>query len=261
MEICSIVKTVIDAKDIRTLYQPIVNLFSGDIIGYEALSRGPKGTPLESPALLLNLASQCDLTWELEFLMRKLAIERAGDLGKNQYLFINVDPHVIHDDNFQKGMTKEFLSQYGIGQKNVVMEITERSAISDYEGFNKTLQNYVDQNFKIAIDDVGEGYSGINRIIETRPHFLKLDMNIIRKLEADTFKQAIVKSFVQLAEMTHITLIAEGIETKEELKTLIALGVSAGQGYYLKRPEEQMGSLSPSLVTEILALNPLYTAS
>ncbi len=258
MEICNIVKSVIEAQDIRTLYQPIVLLSSGEVLGYEALSRGPKDTPLESPDLLLNLASQCEMTWEMEFLMRKLAIERARDLGEHQYLFINVDPHVIHDENFQKGMTKEFLSQYGIAQKNVVMEITERSAITDYEGFNKTLQNYVDQDFKIAIDDVGEGYSGINRIIETRPHFLKLDMNIIRKLEADTFKQAIVKSFVQLAELTHITLIAEGIETKEELRTLIHLGVSAGQGFYLQRPAEKMTSLPIPLTSEILEFNAFY---
>ena len=252
---CEAIKRIIEQQDIRTLYQPIVRLDSGIVIGYEALSRGPINSPLESPAVLIDHSEQCHMSWEIELLMRKLSIERAVDLGPDQLLFINVDPYAISDMKFEKGMTKEVLAQYGISPSNVIMELTERSAISDYEGFKKALKNYVEQGFKIAIDDVGEGYSGMNRIIETRPQFLKLDMNIIRGLEADNFKQAIVKSFVQLSLETNIKLIAEGIETKEELKALIRLGVYAGQGYYFQRPCPQMLSLTPEHIAEIKKYN------
>ncbi len=257
---CEAIKKVIEQKDIRTFYQPIIRLENGTVIGYEALSRGPQNSPLESPAFLIEQSELCNLSWEIEMLMRKLSIERACDLGPEQLLFINVDPYAIADAKFEKGITKEVLAQYGISPKNVVMELTERSAIYDYEGFKKALKNYVEQGFNIAIDDAGEGYSGMNRIIETRPQYLKLDMNIIRCLEIDNFKQAIVKSFVQLSLETNIKLIAEGIETKEELKTLIRLGVYAGQGYYFQRPCPQMLSLTQEHINEILKYNQIATS-
>lgn len=257
---CEAIKGIIEQQAIRTFYQPIARLDSGTVIGYEALSRGPVDTAFESPAVLIDMSEQCHMSWDIELLMRKLAIERAGALAPDQLLFINIDPYAIADSKFQKGMTKEVLSQYGISPSNVIMELTERSAIKDYEGFLKSLKNYVEQGFKIAIDDVGEGYSGMNRIIETRPQFLKLDMNIIRGLETDNFKQAIVKSFVQLSQETNIKLIAEGIETKEELKVLIRLGVYAGQGYYLQRPCPQMLSLSQDRISEIIKYNQISEA-
>ncbi len=258
---CLEIKQIIEEKWIRTVYQPIIQLSDAVIIGYEALSRGPEGTAYENPLTLIEQAENCEMTWDLDWIFRSLAIERASELEVEQLLFINVDPKIIYDKGHSAGMTMEILDRMAISPDNLVFEITERSAIEDYEGFNLILKNYVNQGFKIAIDDAGAGFSGMNRIIETKPQFIKLDMAMIRGVDKDSFKQAIVKSFVQLSQNTNIKLIAEGIETKDELKMLIRLGVYAGQGFYLQKPSPKLLTLPNDKMAEILKYNQLLAAS
>lgn len=245
------IRRIIENRDIQTFYQPIVKLDRGDIIGYEALSRGPAGSILHSPLDLLSAAESNDMLWELEMLFRSLAIEKATGLPKDHFLFLNVDPNVIRDPKFERGLTRDHLDKFGISPDKIIFEITERTAIDDYDTFKETLNYYTNQGYKIAIDDAGAGYSGMNTIVETKPNFIKIDMNIVRNIHKDTFKQAIVKSFVQLGNNTNILIIAEGIETKEELKTLIRLGVYAGQGYYFQRPAAKLLSLPDEIASSL----------
>jgi len=245
------IQRIIEEKDIESYYQPIVKLDRGDIIGYEALSRGPQRSILRSPLDLLQAAEKNDMVWELELLFRSLAIERASGLSDNQFLFLNVDPNIIRDPKFEKGLTREYLDRFGISPDKIIFEITERTAIEDYDTFREILSYYTDQGYKIAIDDAGAGYSGMNTIVETKPHFVKIDMNIVRDIHEDSFKQAIVKSFVQLGNNTNIKIIAEGIETKEELRTLIRLGVYAGQGYYFQKPAAKLLSLPEETIVSL----------
>jgi EAL domain-containing protein (putative c-di-GMP-specific phosphodiesterase class I) len=228
---------ILHTGTISTLFQPIVSLKDGNLIGYEALSRGPKDSPLFSPLALLKVAAQQNKLWDLELLFRTKAIEKACDIRSDLLLFLNVDPNIIKDIHFKKGFTKEFLSKHNISPKSIIFEITERTAIEDYKSFTAILKNYTDQGYKIAIDDTGAGYSGMRTITETKPHYIKIDMDLIRDIDKDFFKQAIIKAFVYLANTTNIKLIAEGIETKEELQILIQLGIHAGQGYFLQKPE------------------------
>ncbi|MTI70643.1 MAG: GGDEF domain-containing protein [Firmicutes bacterium] len=227
---------ILQNENITTLFQPIVNLTNGEVIGYESLSRGPKDSKLKSPLELLKIANKLNKLWDLELLFRKKAIEKAKSINKNKLLFINVDPNIIKDSNFKKGFTKGFLKKNNISPESIIFEITERTAIHDYESFTKILDNYINQGYKIALDDAGAGYSGLKTISETKPHYIKLDMDLIRNIDKDIFKQALIKAFVDLSISTDTLLIAEGIETKEELQTIIRLGVYAGQGYFLQRP-------------------------
>ncbi|NSB25823.1 EAL domain-containing protein [Clostridium saccharoperbutylacetonicum] len=229
-------ENIIENKNISTVYQPIVSLLDGEIIGYEALSRGPKDSPLQNPDKLFTAAQVYNKTWELEQLCRIKAIERAADIDKNKYLFINVDPYIFKDEKFKKGFTKEFLEQHNMSPDSIIFEITEKTCIEDYKSFRQALNNYVEQGYKIAIDDTGSGYSGLKMLNETKPHYVKIDMDLIRNVNEDFFKQSLLECFVKLSEATNMKLIAEGIETEEELKTLINLGVYAGQGFFLSRP-------------------------
>ena len=245
------IRRIIEERDITTYYQPIVKLDQGEIIGYEALSRGPVNSILHSPLALLTAAENNDMLWELEILFRSLAIEHASGLSHHQFLFLNVDPNIIRDPKFEKGLTREYLDKFGVSPDKIIFEITERTAIDDYDTFKKILNYYTDQGYKIAIDDAGAGYSGMNTIVETKPGFVKIDMNIVRNIHKDSFKQAIVKSFVQLGASTNIKIIAEGIENKDELRTLIRLGVYAGQGFYFQRPAAKLLSLSENIVASL----------
>jgi EAL domain-containing protein (putative c-di-GMP-specific phosphodiesterase class I)/GGDEF domain-containing protein len=231
---------ILAEKQIRTVFQPIVSLRDGTVYGYEALSRGPSGSEMESPSLLFECAQRFNKLWELELLCRTKAIETVYALGTKIRLFLNVNPSIMHDPKFQQGFTKDYLSQYSISAEDVIFEITEREAISNVADFTKTIRNYKDQNYKIAIDDAGAGYSGLNLISEVCPHFIKIDMNLIRDIDKDVTKQSLVKSMREFAALSNTYLIAEGIETEGELLKLIEIGVDFGQGYLIQRPISEL---------------------
>lgn len=248
-------ESIIKNKNISTVYQPIVSLLDGTIIGYEALSRGPKNSPMQAPDKLFKAAQVHNKTWELEQLCRIKAIERAANLEKNKHLFINVDPYIFKDEKFKKGFTKEFLAEHNMSPDCIIFEITEKTCIEDYKSFKQALNNYVDQGYKIAIDDTGSGYSGLKMLNETKPHYIKIDMDLIRNVNEDFFKQSLLECFVKLSEATNMKLIAEGIETEEELKTLINLGVYAGQGFFIGRPAGIFLDISNSVKDLIIKCN------
>lgn len=250
---------IIKNKNITTVYQPIVSLSDGQIIGYEALSRGPIGSPLQNPDKLFKAAQAHYKTWELEQLCRIKAIEKAANIEKNKYLFINVDPYIFKDEKFKKGFTKEFLAQHNMSPDCIIFEITEKTCIEDYTSFKQALNNYVDQGYKIAIDDTGSGYSGLKMLNETKPHFVKIDMDLIRNINEDSFKQSLIECFVKLSEATNMRLIAEGIETEEELETLINLGVYAGQGFFIGRPAGAFLDIPTPVKDFIIKCNKLKT--
>lgn len=243
---------ILNKENIFTVFQPIVSLKDGCIIGYEALSRGPKGSPLYSPKMLFSTAEKFNKLWELEKLCRIKAIQRARCIANNKFLFINVDPYILKDEKFIKGFTKEFLHKHNMSPETIIFEITERASIEDYKSFRNALDNYLEEGYKIAIDDTGAGYSGLRTISETRPHYIKIDMEIVRDVHQDFFKKSLIRSLVSLSQDTHMNVIAEGIENEDELKTLIDLGVDAGQGYFLQKPTEKFSEITETIKNKIL---------
>lgn len=242
---------IIKQEDISTLYQPIVNLITGEIMGYEALSRGPEWSRFFSPETMIFEAERCELSEELEYVMRKKAIENVNGLMNSQRLFINVNPNIMKKDSNRRGQTLKLLEEKNIFPSNVVLELTERSMIKDYSVFNDILTHYKNQDYKIAIDDVGTGYSGLITIKETKPHYIKIDMDLIRDIDKDLFKEALINAFLNFSITTNIKLIAEGIETEAELAKLINMGVHYGQGYFLQRPNKTLTPLRQDVLDTI----------
>jgi len=246
---------IIREEKITSVFQPIVSLRDGSVLGYEALSRGPAGTEMESPDMLFAVAEAVKEIWELERLCRTKALSAMQCANVGATLFLNVNPNVIEDTKFQKGFTKEYLHEFGMHPENVIFEITERSASRNMDEFKQIIHYYKGQEYKIAIDDAGAGYSGLNLITDLHPHYLKLDMQLIRGIDRDTVKQALVKSLQEFAKVTGTYLIAEGIETREELETLIHIGVHYGQGYFIKRPDRSISAVPGDVVTAIVDIN------
>lgn len=246
---------IISKADIRSVFQPILSLRDGSVLGYEALSRGPQGSELESPERLFFVAERCDRLWDLELLCRTKALAALQRIGIDSNIFLNVNPNVIEDKKFQQGFTKEYLKEYGINPENIIFEITERSAIENINEFKKIISNYKNQDYKIAIDDAGAGYSGLNLISDIYPHYLKLDMNLIRGIDKDNIKQALVRSLCEFTRITGTELIAEGIETSSELQTLIEIGVHYGQGYFIQRPSSVLSQIPADLIRTVTNLN------
>lgn len=227
---------------IRPAYQPIVSLSDGEILGYEALSR----ISLPSCALnieqLFELATGARKLWELEKLCRTQALKGARDKPGGAKLFLNVDANIIYDPEFIEGFTREMLRGFGLDPDEIIFEVTEKSMVATVDAFTAAIGHYQSQNFKIAIDDFGTGYSGMTRACAVSPNYLKLDMSIVRGIDQDRQRRSAVLGIVKFCKEAGICLIAEGIETREELSALIQMGVDYGQGYLLGRPE---GSFQP----------------
>jgi diguanylate cyclase (GGDEF)-like protein len=217
-------------------YQPILNLSSGDILGWEALARCPKDSPFESPALLFDFAEEIGSLFALEEACRYAAIKGAGLLRSDQKLFINIHPKTMADPNFQPGKTLELLNRYGFCPINIVFEITERHPIKDFNAFHSALDHYRSQGYMVAIDDVGAGYSGLWTIAETKPDFIKIDISLIRGIDTNPMKRTLLEAMLSFAEKIECRVIAEGIETDRELSSIMSMGVHYGQGFHICRP-------------------------
>lgn len=242
-------------KEIKSVFQPIISLFDGEVFGYEALSRGTEGSELESPDALFAAAEYFDKVWELEFLCRSRAFESAHKLPKEKMLFINVAPNIINDVRFKKGVTLDMLHQYNIDASSIIFEITEKNSVEDYKSFRRVLDNYTSQGYKIAIDDAGSGYSGLKLLAETRPQFIKMDMDLVRNIDKDALKQALMKAFYEFSVAANMKIIAEGIETIDELNTIIGIGIPYGQGYLLQRPATEFLDVSDKVKEMIVSKN------
>lgn len=228
---------ILNNKRIIPYYQPIVSLKNGEVYGYEALSRIDLPDCSFHTEEMFQIAKQFKKVWELEEICRTLSLKHAVSKPYGKKLFLNVDANIIHDEEFQNGITLKRLQEYGLQPRDIIFEITERTAIEDLQTFQESVEHYKSQHFKIAIDDVGSGYSGLNQICAVSPSLLKIDMAIVRNIDKDAIKQSLVTGMIQFCQEAKINLIAEGIETKEELSTLISLGVCYGQGYYIAKPE------------------------
>ena len=214
-------KNIIDQRAIKTVFQPIISLKDGDVLGHEALSRITYESGVKNIEMLFALANQFNCLWDLEQLCRTKAFEAAFRFMIPPYskkLFINVNPNVLHDESFQKGLTKEYLNQYNISSSNIIFEITEKNIIKDLDGFIATVDHYKSQDYKIAIDDAGAGYSGLNLISDINPNFIKLDMKLTRDIHSDNLKAALVKGMVELSKISNISIIAVPLRFRSPLQ-------------------------------------------
>jgi EAL domain-containing protein (putative c-di-GMP-specific phosphodiesterase class I)/GGDEF domain-containing protein len=221
-------RAIVTDKRIRTLYQPIVDVRSGQPIGYEALSRGPAGE-YETPDVLFRIAYESDLVLKLDAVCREQAVRAMHALQDHELLFVNMEPSSIFDPTLM-----DAIPEHRVGQ--VVFEITEHAAISDFQTFRQAAQLVKQRGFKLAMDDVGSAYSGLRIISTIEPHFIKLDMDLTREAHRNRVKLELLKAITGFSTDAGIPMIVEGIETEDELDTVTRLGVHLVQGYLVGRP-------------------------
>ncbi|MBF0118801.1 MAG: EAL domain-containing protein [Desulfobacterales bacterium] len=235
-------------QDVLTLYQPIIDMQTLDVLGYEALTRGPENSGFSDPLMLFMLAQECGLSFELDRLCRKKAFERIPQLATDKKIFINTLSMTIHDPQFRGLYLKELLDDLAIKPENVIFEISEKLAIDNYDIFRAALKDYTDIGIVHAGDDIGTGYSDMERIMELNPGYLKIDMSFIRGIDTNYIKQEIVKAMSNLSSKIGSQIIVEGIETKEEYKELKKLGIKYGQGYLFAKPSEKLEPINTNIL-------------
>jgi len=226
-----------DEPSVTSVFQPIVDLLHGEVIGHEVLSRGP-GERRE-PQVLFTQARQEGYTWELERACWTSALRCISTLSDEQRrapFFFNVSPDVLSDPRFGDGSTVALLARYGLEPGHLVLEITEKAAFEDIELIQRLTRQCAEQGFGIALDDFGAGHSGLVTLVHSAPQFIKLDQALVRDIHRDSYRQHLVKSLVAFAFSVDSILIAEGVETWDELAVLLRLGIRHVQGYLIARP-------------------------
>lgn len=234
-------------QNIRTVFQAIVNVKTFEILGYEALSRGPVESEFSSPLLMFLLATEFGLTFELDSICRKTAFESARHIAPDTKIFVNTLPMTIHDPEFRGQYLKDLLCDLKIKPENVVFEVNEGLAIDNYDLFKGALKDYSDIGIVHASDDIGRGHADLERILELAPGFMKLDITMVRDIDQSYIKQQMVKAMISLAHGINSKIIAEGVERKEEYETLKELGVDYAQGYLFGRPSEKPAPIDLSI--------------
>lgn len=229
-------KRIIGQRLLTAVFQPIISMAQGEIIGYEGLIRGPADSPLHTPFSLFRAASEHGLSVEIERLARQIVLESFARLALPGKLFLNVSPECLLRRNAKHGETLSYIQQLGLRPDRVIIELTESQPTYDYKLLRDAVMHYRAMGFEIAIDDLGEGFSSLRLWSELRPEYVKIDMHFIQGINQDPVKLQFVRSIQQIAENAGSRVIAEGIETEAEMLLIKDLGIAYGQGYHIARP-------------------------
>lgn len=208
------------------VFQPIVDLESGEVVGYEALTRFDSG---QRPDLCFADAWSVGLGPELEIATLVAAVEAAKRLASGVWLDLNVSPRLLADPERLRAVLRA-------ADRPLVLEVTEHEVIEDYDVVREAIRE-LGSDIRLAVDDAGAGVANFGHIIDLRPDFVKLDIGLVRRVNANLGRQAMVVGMRHFARTAGCRLVAEGVETVEEARTLTALGVEFGQGYLFGHPE------------------------
>ncbi|QVK24766.1 GGDEF domain-containing protein [Shewanella dokdonensis] len=234
-----LLEQIIRQADIAIHFQPIVNIDTNRMYGFEALSRGPEQSPLYSPIRLFSVAEQHGRLSELETLCRTQALQRFQQQQLPGKLFVNISPMALLDPRHPKGHTLRLAQQLGLPPSAIVIELSEQYPAEDIDLLKSCLDYYRHQGFQVALDDLGAGYSGLRLWSELAPDYVKIDRHFIDRIDQFPVKQEFVRSIVTLCQSLTCQVIAEGIETEAELAVLQRLGLQLCQGFLLGKPQPQ----------------------
>ena len=185
---------------------------------------------------MFRAARDTGVLWELERLCRRSGLKLAPDLAEHQLLFLNIEPDSIHDPELCGAAFLEQIRYAGLQPKQIVLEVSEHVAVRDFPAFRRALERNRDLGFRVAMDDVGSGYAGLQAIAELFPDFLKVDMALVRNLHQHPIKRELIATIRRFSDRTGIRLVAEGVELPEELESLVETGVRWAQGFLFAHP-------------------------
>lgn len=234
------IKGIIESESLLACFQQIISVSRNTVLGLEGLIRGidPDSGELIPPRMLFAAARKAKLSLELDRACREAILKEFGKIhpcDREKFLFLNIDATVL-ETCIGSGYLLRQVGQYNIDPRNVVIEISEKSMLG-----NATLKEFADTykryDFLVALDDVGTGFSNMDRILLVKPNIIKIDASLVKNLHNDFYKQGVFKSLVIMANKIGALVIAEGVETEEEAIQVLRLGGHMIQGYFFSIPE------------------------
>lgn len=219
---------VITQCQFSVLYQPVVDVIRQQVVGYEALARFA-AQPMRAPDQWFSEAHEVELGHWLEIRAIEKAMEGLAHIPHGQYLALNVSPQTILAGALEQALQ-------GAPLARLMLEVTEHSSILDYGLLSDALTQLRQDGLRLAVDDAGSGYASFRHILKLKPDVIKLDHSLIRDIDNEPGCRALAAALITFARETGSSVVAEGVETDNELQTLLALGISTAQGYLLGRP-------------------------
>lgn len=220
------------AFDFTMAFQPIVNIRTRSVYSQEALVRGLEN----QPAGVVFESVNNDNRYQFDQACRVKAIQLASELGVDSFLNINFLPTAVYRPELCIRTTLAAAERYGFPHERIIFEFTEVDKVDSPDHLLSIIEHYRHLGFKTAIDDFGAGHSGLNMLADTPTDFIKLDMALIRGIDQDRTRQAILRGVVSICRELNIDVVAEGVETEAEMKALAGEGIELMQGYYFARP-------------------------
>lgn len=231
------IQQILTENSLSMIYQPIFDLHSGRVTGFESLARF-SALPMRSADLWFNEAHASGLGITLELRAIEIALSTLPHFQEGLDLAINASPDTVLDHRLAR------LLDSLPSLSHVVLEITEHAAVERYEAIGARLKPYRERGLRIAVDDAGAGYASFRHILNLGPDRIKLDMSLTRDIDVDPARRALAAALIHFSADTGSQLIAEGVETAAEMATLLELGVAMAQGYFLGRPMSLQGLAS-----------------
>ncbi len=237
---------LIDVADFA--FQPIVNIYTGKLYAVEALIRNYEEAGFSTIDALFDTAFSEKTLYLIDIKLREKAIHKFSLLPfcKSIKLFYNLDNRITMMPDFKSGYTCELLDLYGMETSNICFELSEKHQMGSYAGVDKLVLNlYKQQGYKMAIDDFGVGFSGLQMLFNADPHFIKIDRFFIEDIHQSKKKRLFVSSIIQISQAMGIFTIAEGVETQEEYTECKRLGCNMVQGYFVQKPSRNVWEILP----------------
>jgi EAL domain-containing protein (putative c-di-GMP-specific phosphodiesterase class I) len=233
-------QAAIENENYQSWFQPIVRASSRDVdtaYAHEALFRVyDESGAVMPPGMVFPLAEQSDLLFSIDLVARRSAVEYAARGKPSGKLFINFNPSSIYDPSYCLRSTAAAISEIGLKPQDIVFEVTETHQATDLNHLKGILAFYRSNGFGVALDDIGSGWSGLNLLEQLRPDYVKIDMELIRNIDRNSYKQNIVQHLINIAKGNRTKVVAEGIETQAEADTVSEMGADLLQGFLIAKP-------------------------
>ena len=229
-------KRIIRRADVDTVFQPVVDLRSREVLGHEAFVRGPKDSMFEAPRAMFTLGSRVGVAAELDRLCRRCAVRSSAGVAGRGKLFLNVYPGDGGQTEQAAEEVLELIRGTSFDPVDVVLELSEREGSLDTDAFVGRMLSFRKRGFGIAVDDVGTGRSSREIVERGRPDYVKLDVSLVRGIHSNLIQQEVLNSLIRIARKQGAAVIAEGVEHRREVDALIEAGTQYGQGYFFAPP-------------------------
>lgn len=226
--------------------QPIVDINSGEIVAYESLLRNYAEVGFNSIDDFFDTAYEQGALYAVDIELRSKVLEKLKPLyeqNKSFGLFYNLDNRILDMDDYEHGTTKSLLGFFNYDNSFITFEISEKHEFSSFIDAQTVFNTYADQGFSIALDDFGTGFSGLKMLYYLNPQYIKIDRFFITDILKDKKKRLFVSNIVNIAHQSNIRVLAEGVETEDELNVCKDIGCDLVQGYYIQKPVLDIGQL------------------